>query len=149
MCLSPRLLLLLAALSALALPAVVAAATGPKHRIDLRLGTKLTPGKAKANGLVTFTDGGKKVTVNVKVDDLCPNDRHVVRFLVAVTYRDGSKNGTGVIDDRGCRPTTPKTLKWTSLESTSRIRSVRIDFYEHNGRTMQIGDFHDPLVLRP
>lgn len=145
----PRPLLLVLALVALLAPAVVSAATGPKHRIDMRLGTKLTPGKAKANGLVTFTDRGRKVNVNVKVDDLCPDDRHVVRFLVAVTYRDGTKNGTGVIDDRGCRPTTPRTLRWSSLPSSSRIRTVRIDFYEHNGRTMQIGDFHDPLILRP
>ena len=138
-----------AALAAMLVPTGVTAAGPTTHKIDWRLGTKFTPGKAVARGTFKFLDGGKKLSVSARVDDRCPKDTYVVRFFVALEYRDGTKNSTGVIDERGCKPTKPLSLNWTSLPSKSKIKTVRIDFYEHDGKTMQIGDFHPAKTLRP
>ena len=141
----PTVLLAVAAAVLLGAPAASADTARP---FDLRVGTQLTPGKARANGTATFRSAQRnRVTIRGLVNDICPKDGYGATLTFTVFFRDGSHTGNGAFDDAGCRAG-GKRFAWTSPVSRSRVARVELVLYEHDQETMQIGDLRR-RTLRP
>jgi len=141
----PAVLLAVAAAVLLGAPSASADTVRP---FDLRVGTQLTPGKARTNGTATFRSAQRnRVTIRGLVNDICPKDGYGATLTFTVFFRDGSHTGNGAFDDAGCRAG-GKRYAWTSPVSRSRVARVELVLYEHDQETMQIGDLRR-RTLRP
>jgi len=142
-----RLPAVLAAVVAVLLGAPTASAD-TSRTFDLRVGTEVTPGKARANGTATFRSAERnRVTIRGLVNDLCPQDGYGANLQIMVFFRNGSRTGTGVLDTAGCRSAGTR-FAWTSPASRARVARVELTFYEHDQATMQLGDLRR-RTLRP
>ena len=143
----PAVLLVIAVAVGLRAPSASADTDTPRP-FDLRVGTQLTPGKARTNGTATFHSAQRnRVTIRGLVNDLCPKDGYGATLTFTVYFRDGTHTGNGAFDDAGCRAA-GKRFAWTSPVSRSRVARVELVLYEHDQETMQIGDLRR-RTLRP
>jgi len=143
-----RLPAVLAAVAAAVLLSAPTASADTSRSFSLWVGTKLTPGKAKASGTATFRSAKRnRVTIRGLVDDRCPTDGYGATLTYTAFFSDGSHNGNGAFDDAGCRADGER-FAWTSPAGRAHVVRVVLNFYEHDQDTMRIGDFRS-LTLRP
>jgi hypothetical protein len=117
------------------LAALAPAPASAAHVFELNTGREHSDGNARAWGTVRFSDGGHRVNVAGKVNDMCPGDSYGAYFSATALLANGKRMSVGSAKEiDGCKG--GGTFFDETNRFNSKIRWVTVEVVKYDQETM-------------